>query len=120
MLTITNETQKKNTATPIPAGLAEWDKISGAMTKAITPDPEFNPTENAVKKNKFALIARNRPVSSVVKRTLSVREDLDSIPGSVKSAQCRQRLVTVVIRSSAAYALNSRGDGPCHSLHASP
>ena len=38
----------------------------------------------------------HRPVSSVVKRTPSVREVLGSILGPVKSAQCRQRLATVV------------------------
>ena len=59
-------------------------------------------------------------VSSVAKRTLSVREVLGSIPGPVKSAQCRQRLATVAafLRSCVAQAL-SRGDGPRNSLHAS-
>ena len=62
----------------------------------------------------------NRPVSSVAKRTLSVREVWGSIPGPVKSAQCRQRLATVAtfLRSCVAQAL-SRGDGPHHSLRAS-
>ena len=45
-LTTTNDSQKKKTATPIPAALEAWVKISGATTKAMTPDPEFNPTEN--------------------------------------------------------------------------
>ena len=60
-----------------------------------------------------------RPVSSVAKRTLSVREVWASIPGPVKSSQCHQRLVTVAtfVRSYVAQAL-SRGDGPRHSLHA--
>ena len=59
-------------------------------------------------------------VSSVAKLTLSVREVLGSIPGPVKSAQCRQRLATVAafLRSCVAQAL-SRGDGPRNSLHAS-
>ena len=59
-------------------------------------------------------------VSSVAKRTLSVREAWGSIPGPVKSAQCRQRLATVAtfLRSCVAQAL-SRGDGPRNSLHAS-
>ena len=59
-------------------------------------------------------------VSSVAKRTLSVREVWGSIPGPVKSAQCRQRLATVAtfLRSRVAQAL-SRGDGPRNSLHAS-
>ena len=63
----------------------------------------------------------SRPaVSSVAKRTLSVREVWGSIPGPVKSAQCRQRLATVAtfLRSCVAQAL-SRGDGPRNSLHAS-
>ena len=66
-------------------------------------------------------IAFDEPaVSSVAKRTLSVREVLGSIPGPVKSAQCRQRLATVAafLRSCVAQAL-SRGDGPRNSLHAS-
>ena len=59
-------------------------------------------------------------VSSVAKRTLSVRGVWVSIPGPVKSAQCRQRLATVatLLRSCVAQAL-SRGDGPRNSLHAS-
>ena len=59
-------------------------------------------------------------VSSVVKRTLSVREDWGSIPVPVKSAQCRQQLATAAtfVRSCVAQAL-SRGDGPHNSLHAS-
>ena len=59
-------------------------------------------------------------VSSVAKRTLPVREVWGSIPGPVKSAQCRQRLATVAafLRSCVAQAL-SRGDGPRNSLHAS-
>ena len=50
-------------------------------------------------------------VSSVVKRTLSVREVWGSIPGPAKSTQCRQRLATVAtfLRSCVAQAL-SRGD----------
>ena len=65
-------------------------------------------------------VALYRPVSSVGKRTLSVREVWGSIPGSVKSAQCRQQLaiVATLLRSCVAQAL-SRGDGPRHSLHAS-
>ena len=64
-------------------------------------------------------VALHRPVSSVAKRTLSVRTMWGSIPGSVKSAQRRQRLTTVAtfVRSCVAQAL-SRGDGPRHSLHA--
>ena len=62
----------------------------------------------------------NRPVSSVAKRTLSVREVRGSIPGPVKSTQCRQRLATAAtfLRSCVARAL-SCGDGPRRSLHAS-
>ena len=58
-------------------------------------------------------VVLHRPVSSVAKRTLSVREVWGSIPGSVKSAQCRQQLAIVAtfIRSCVAQAL-SRGDGP--------
>ena len=58
--------------------------------------------------------------NSVAKRTLSVREVWGSIPGPVKSTQCRQRLATVAtfLRSCGAQAL-SRGDGPRNSLHAS-
>ena len=59
-------------------------------------------------------------VSSVVQRTLSVREVWASIPGPDKSTQCRQRLATVAtfLRSCVAEA-PSRGDGPRNSLHAS-
>ena len=59
-------------------------------------------------------------VSSVAKRMLSVREVWGSIPGPVKSTQCRQRLATVAtfLRSCVAQAL-SRGDGTRNSLHAS-
>ena len=65
-------------------------------------------------------VALYRPISSVAKRTLSVRKVWALIPGPVKSSQCRQRLATVAtfVRSCVAQAL-SRGDGPCHSLHAS-
>ena len=66
-------------------------------------------------------VVTGRPaVSSVAKRTLSVREVWGSIPGPVKSAQCRQRLATVatLLRNCVAQAL-SRGDGPRNSLHAS-
>ena len=61
-----------------------------------------------------------KAVSSVAKRTLSVREVWGSIPGLVKSAQCRQRLAIIAtfLRSCVALAL-SRGDGPRHLLHAS-
>ena len=60
-----------------------------------------------------------KAVSSVAKRTLSVREVWGSISGSVKSTQCRQRLATVatILRSCVAQAL-SRRDGPRNSLHA--
>ena len=59
-------------------------------------------------------------VSSVAKRTLLVQEVRGSIPGPVKSTQCRQRLATVAtfLRSCVAQAL-SRVDGPRNSLHAS-
>ena len=59
-------------------------------------------------------------VSSVAKRTLTVREVWGSIPGPVKSTQCRQRLATAAtfLRSCVAQA-PSRGDGPRNSLHAS-
>ena len=60
-------------------------------------------------------------VRSVAKRALSVREVWGSIPGPVKSAQCRQRLAIVAtffFRSCVAQAL-SRGDRPRNSLHAS-
>ena len=69
----------------------------------------------------MGFLRRPRPaVSSVAKRTLSVREVWGSIPWPVKSAQCRQRLATAAtfLRSCAAEAL-SRGDGPRNSLHAS-
>ena len=56
----------------------------------------------------------NRPVSSVAKRTLSVREVWGSIPRPVKLAQCRLATVVTFVRSCVAQAL-SRGD----SLHAS-
>ena len=60
------------------------------------------------------------PVSSVAKRTLSVRKVWASISGSVIPSQCRQRLAIVAtfVRSCVAQAL-SRGDGHRHSLHAS-
>ena len=67
------------------------------------------------------IVVKHEPaVSSVAKRTLSVREVWGSIPGPVKSTQCRQRLATVAtfLRSCVAQAL-SRGNGPRHSLHAS-
>ena len=59
-------------------------------------------------------------VSSVAKRTLSLREVRGSIPRPVKLTQCRQRLATAAtfFRSCVARAL-SRGDGPRNSLHAS-
>ena len=65
-------------------------------------------------------VALYRPLSSVAKRTLSVRDVWGSIPGLIKSSQCRQELSTVAtfVRSCVAQAL-SHGDGPCHSLHAS-
>ena len=49
-----------------------------------------------------------------------MREVWGSIPGPVKSTQCRQRLATAAtfLRSCVAQAL-SRGDMPRHSLHAS-
>ena len=64
-------------------------------------------------------VALYRPVSTVAKRTLSVRDVWPSIPGPIKSALCRQRLATVAtfVRSCVAQAL-SRGDGLRHSLHA--
>ena len=65
-------------------------------------------------------VALCRPISSVAKPTLSVREVWGSIAGSAKSSQCRQRLAIVAtfVRSCVAQAL-SRGDGPHRSLHAS-
>ena len=68
----------------------------------------------------FLTLKQGPAVSSVAKRTLSVREVWGSIPGPVKSTQCRQRLATVatILRSCVAQAL-SRGDGPRNSLHAS-
>ena len=67
----------------------------------------------------FLCVNTEQAVSSVAKRTLSVREVRGSIPGTVKSTQCRQRLATVAtfLRSCVAQAL-SRGDGR-NSLHAS-
>ena len=84
----------------------------------FTKDPPKIQTKNFLK---FYKISKTQPaVSSVAKRTLSVREVLGSIPGPVKSAQCRQRLATVAtfLRSCVAQAL-SREDGPRNSLHAS-
>ena len=69
----------------------------------------------------YSYLVRYKPaVSSVAKRTLSVREVWVSIPRPVKSTQCRQGLATVAtfLRSCVAQAL-SRGDGPRYSLHAS-
>ena len=43
----------------------------------------------------WAIVSYLPAVSSVAKRTLSVREVWGSIPGPVKSAQCRQRLAIV-------------------------
>ena len=59
-------------------------------------------------------------VSSVAKRTLSVREGWGSILWLVKSAQCRQQLAIVAtfLGSCVTQAI-SRGDGSRHSLHAS-
>ena len=73
-----------------------------------------------VSRNRRIDMQLNRPVSSVAKRTLSVREVWGSIPRPVKSAQSRQRLATAAtfLRSCVAQAL-SRGDGPRRSLHAS-
>ena len=53
---------------------------------------------------------KNRPVSSVAKCTLSVREAWGSTPRPVKSAQSRQRLATVAtfLRSCVAQALNAK------------
>ena len=60
------------------------------------------------------------PVSSVVKHTLLLWKVWGSIPGLVKSVQCRQRfaIAETFLRSYVALAL-SRGDGPRHLLHAS-
>ena len=65
-------------------------------------------------------VALCRPISSVAKPSLSVREIWASIPGSVKPSQRHQRLATVatLVRSCVAQALR-RGDRPRHSLHAS-
>ena len=73
-------------------------------------------SENYLKITKITIPA----VSSVAKRTLSVREVWGSTPGPVKSTQCRQQLATVAtfLRSCVAQAL-SRGDGLRNSLHAS-
>ena len=64
-------------------------------------------------------VALCRPISSVAKPTLSVREVCSSIAGSAKSSQCRQRLATVAtfVQSCVAHALR-RGGGLRHSLHA--
>ena len=64
-------------------------------------------------------VALCRPISSVAKPTLSVREVWGSIAGSAKSSQCRQRLATVAtfVRSFVAQALRREG-GLRHSLHA--
>ena len=66
----------------------------------------------------FKSMCNGPAVSSVAKRTLSVRKVWDPIPGPVKLTQCRQRLAAVAtfLRSCVAQAL-SRGDGPCNSLH---
>ena len=55
----------------------------------------------------------NRPVRSVVKRSLSVWDVSGSLPGRVKSAQYRQRFANTAmfLRSCVAQAL-SHGDGP--------
>ena len=59
-------------------------------------------------------------VSSVAKRTLSVREVWGSVPGLVKSTQCRLRLATAATPTTrhgcVVQALN-RGDGPRNLLH---
>ena len=68
----------------------------------------------------FLILEERVPVvSSVAKRSLSVREVWGSISGPVKSTQCRQGLATVAtfLRSCVAQAL-SRGDWPRNSLHA--
>ena len=64
----------------------------------------------------FVILVIHRPVISVVKYNAIGAGGLGSIPESVKSAQCRQRLA-VVAWSYVAQAL-SRGDGPCDLLHA--
>ena len=73
-----------------------------------------------VAQKRTKLLTLKPAVSSVAKRTLTVREVWGSITGPVKSTQCRQRLATVAtfLRSCVAQAL-SRGDGPRNSLHAS-
>ena len=64
--------------------------------------------------------SENRQVSSVAKRTLSVKEVWGSIPEPVNSTQCRQRLAIIAtfLRRCVIQALNG-GDGHRHPLHAS-
>ena len=68
----------------------------------------------------FLSLDFNQNTRSVVKQTLLVRKVWGSITGTVKSAQCRQRLATAqtFLQSCIAQAL-SHGDGPRYSLHAS-
>ena len=56
------------------------------------------------------------PISSVLKHTLSVREVWGSIPGPVKSAQCRHRCN---VSSDQCYPGAKPRRWPCYSLHTS-
>ena len=103
----------------------DHDSANLGLRKQITIQrPKFCSTKNTEKKiymyNLYNYVQAEPAVSSVAKRTLSVREVWGSIPGPVKSTQCRQRLaiVATLLRSCVAQAL-SRGDGPRNSLHAS-
>ena len=60
----------------------------------------------------------NQPIAQLLSAYAIGAGGLSSNPGSVKSAQCRQRLATAAmfLRSCVAQAL-SHGDGPRHSLH---
>ena len=103
-----------------PKNLHEYSQVRGRHFDSIC-KMLSSATAPIFRQNCFMQLKFLTPaVSSVAKRTLSVREVWGSTPGPVESTQCRQRLATVAtfLRSCVAQAL-SRGDGPRNSLHAS-
>ena len=72
-----------------------------------------NPHKKVYQKFQKLSMVANRPVSSIITHTLSVQEVWGSIPGSVKSAQCRQQLAIVATFLWSCVAQTpSRGYGP--------
>ena len=85
------------------------------LSTEATQSESWVPAQDKFELDFDSLLVTRSAVSSVAKRTLTIRKVWGLIPGP-----CRQRLATVVtiLRSCVAQAL-SRGDGPCNSLHAS-